>query len=108
MSEKILALGLGVAAILLGAGALKAQDQGENCAPHASVVMQLAEKYGEMRQSIGLAQNNQLVEVFASLQTGSWTIIVTRPTGIACMVAAGENFELVNGGLGPALPGDPA
>lgn len=108
MSGKILALSLGVAAILLSAGAMKAQSQGENCAPHESVVAQLAEKYGETRQSMGLIQDNQVVEVFASLVTGSWTIIVTRPTGIACLVAAGESFELVKDGFDPTLLGDPA
>ncbi len=109
MKQQILTLGLGVGAVLLTAGMGEAQSQsGGNCAEHSSVVEQLEQKYGETRQSIGLAANNQVVEVFASTETGSWTIIVTRPSGIACMVAAGQAFEVVNEELSPAMLGEPA
>lgn len=108
MRKSILTLSLGIAAILLSAGAMQAQSAGSNCAPHASVVQQLAEKYGETRQSIGLARNSQVIEVFASLETGSWTIIVTRPSGVSCMVAAGESYERLDETLSDVLPGDPA
>ncbi|MCP5037428.1 MAG: hypothetical protein GY945_07495 [Rhodobacteraceae bacterium] len=104
----ILTLGLGVGSILLMTGAVRAQSQsGGNCAVHASVIEQLAQKYGETRQSIGLASGNQVVEVFASLETGTWTIIVTRPSGITCMVAAGQSYEVLNEVMTPALQGEP-
>ena len=35
-------------------------------------------------------------ETFANLSTGTWTIVNTQPTGLSCMLAAGEGFELVN------------
>ena len=70
-----------------------AQAQTSNCAPHEVVVAHLAEGYGESRQSIGLAQNNAVVEVFASVETGTWTITVTQPGGLTCLVAAGEAFQ---------------
>ena len=107
MRTHILALGLGVGAALVLTGAAQAQS-GNNCAQHDSIVAQLAAKYGETRQSVGLAENNQMVEVFASQETGSWTIIVTRASGVACMVAAGQNFEVVNEDLTPAKLGEPA
>ena len=40
-------------------------------------------------------RNNAMVEVFASEETGSWTILVTMPTGVTCLVASGEAFEEV-------------
>ncbi|MEN8747746.1 MAG: hypothetical protein ABF316_05005, partial [Marivita sp.] len=49
--------------------------------------------YGETRQSIGLAQNNTMVEVFASSTTGTWTITVTNTAGRTCLVASGQAFE---------------
>jgi hypothetical protein len=64
-----------------------------NCAPHALVVERLATKYGETRQSMGLGANNAVVEVFASDETGSWTITVTNPSGITCLVASGQAYE---------------
>lgn len=67
--------------------------QQANCAPRDTVVAQLAETYGETRQSIGLGANNALMELFASDQTGTWTITVTMANGLTCLVAAGQAFE---------------
>ncbi|MFG6594925.1 hypothetical protein ACGYK4_10300 [Sulfitobacter sp. 1A13368] len=64
-----------------------------NCAPRDHVVLRLADGYGEMRQSMGLGGDNAVVEVFASDQTGSWTITVTGVNGITCLVASGQGFE---------------
>jgi hypothetical protein len=47
----------------------------------------------ERRAAGGLAANGNLVEVFASA-SGSWTIIATRPSGVACIVGSGEAFHL--------------
>ncbi|MEP1765710.1 MAG: hypothetical protein ABJJ53_03495 [Sulfitobacter sp.] len=71
-----------------------AQPQ-RNCGPRENVVTRLAEGYGETRQSVGIGANNAMVEVFASDETGSWTIIFTMPTGVSCLVASGQSFEEV-------------
>lgn len=64
-----------------------------SCAPRDQVVARLTESFGESRQAIGLGVNNTLVEVFASAETGSWTIITTTPAGITCLLASGLAFE---------------
>ena len=79
------------AALAAAAGA-EAQTA-RNCAERAVVVERLAEGYGETRQSIGLGANNSIVEVFASAETGTWTITVTTPAGLTCLVATGQAFE---------------
>ena len=88
----------------LGIMVLAAQQasgqQSNNCAPRQAVLERLADRYGETRQSIGLGANNAVVEVFASSETGTWTITVTLPTGITCLVASGQSFET----LAEALP----
>jgi len=66
------------------------------CAPRDVVLERLATSYGETRQSIGLGANNQMIEVFASTETGSWTITVTRPGGITCLMASGQAFETLS------------
>jgi len=106
MKQDILALGLGVGAILLAAGQLHAQGN-PRCAERDSVVERLTAKYGETRQSIGLAANNQVLEVFASQDTGTWTITITNPHGLTCLVAAGRGFERLEEELTPAMQGDP-
>lgn len=66
-----------------------------NCGPRAAVIAHLSDTFGESRQSIGMGQEGRVVEVFASLETGSWTITVTLPNGTTCLVAAGEAFEVL-------------
>ena len=94
MKQQFLALSLGVGAMILATGHAFGQ-QNRNCADRALVLDRLASAYGESRQSIGLGSNNQVVEVFASLETGTWTIIVTGPNGLTCLVASGQSFEMV-------------
>ena len=50
---------------------------------------------------MGLQADGRLVQVFASLQSGSWTIVTTAPSGLACIVAAGRSWESL-----PAKTGD--
>jgi hypothetical protein len=93
MTQKCLALYFSVGALLLAADHAFAQSR--NCAAHDVVVERLADGYGESRQSMGLAANNAIVEVFASSETGTWTITVTAPGGPTCLVASGDGFEVV-------------
>ena len=78
--------------IALTSGVASAQNT-QNCAPREAVVDRLASGYGETRQSMGLGANNHVVEVFASNETGTWTITVTMPNGLTCLVASGQAFE---------------
>nr|WP_254684998.1 hypothetical protein [Tateyamaria omphalii] len=80
--------------------AAQAQQQARNCGPRDIVVSRLAEGYGETRQSMGLGANNSVIEVFASDESGTWTITVTTPNGVTCLVASGQAFEA----LAEALP----
>jgi hypothetical protein len=88
------------AAIVLATTTDAAAQDRRNCGARAAVVSQLAEGYGEVRQSMGIGANNAVVEVFASSETGSWTITVTQPGGMTCLVASGQAFEE----LAEALP----
>lgn len=56
------------------------------------MVRHLAERYGETRRGVGI-MSGAVTEVFASAETGTWTIIVTRPDGVSCAVAAGEAWQ---------------
>ncbi len=84
------------------AAPLTAQAQGQNCGNRDTVVERLTNKYGESRQSIGMAPKGRVVEVFASAETGTWTITVTMPNGVTCLVASGQSFEELNEPVAPA------
>jgi hypothetical protein len=97
MSREFFVLSFGFAALIAATDIAQAQ---QNCAPRDIVVERLATGYGETRQSIGLAANNAVLEVFASTETGTWTVTVTSPGGSTCLVASGYSFET----LSEALP----
>lgn len=105
MTQKDFALSLGLAGLLLLPFAQAAQA-GPPCAPRDQVVAHLGSKYAETRRAMGLAGNNMVVEVFAAEGTGTWTITVTTPEGMTCLVASGQGFEAMAEEL-PAA-GDPA
>ncbi len=103
MKQRFLALSLGVGAMILATQHAFAQQANRNCADREKVVERLSATYGESRQSIGLAPNNSVIEVYASLETGTWTITVTMPSGVTCLVASGQNFENTTGEVTPAM-----
>ena len=63
------------------------------CGSRDIVLDRLSSHYGETRRSMGLGANNGIVEVFASDETGTWTITITLPDGRMCLVASGESYE---------------
>jgi hypothetical protein len=83
--------GIALPAAPAGAQMVRAQMV---CAKRADMVRQLDEKYGETRRSMGLAEGRGVVELYASEETGSWTILITSPQGTACMMAAGQAFQI--------------
>ena len=87
--------------VLLSAAGVEAQTA-RNCGERAMIVQRLAEGYGESRQSMGLGANNSVMEVYASEETGTWTITVTMPSGLMCLVASGQAYESLAEDLEPA------
>lgn len=62
------------------------------CGLRDAIVARLRSGYQEDRRSAGIAANGDLVEVFVS-QTGTWTILVTRPGGPSCVVSVGNSWQ---------------
>ena len=91
---------------LLISAPLAAQAAGPQCAKREQVVDLLATKYGETRQGMGMADNRSVMEMFASDATGTWTITISSPEGITCLVASGQGYQAMAEDL-PAK-GDPA
>lgn len=75
-----------IAALATGASAQS------NCGPRESVVALLADSHRESPRAAGTVNGNIMMEVWAS-EGGSWTIFITGPDGISCMVAAGHDFS---------------
>lgn len=73
------------------------------CGHRADIVGRLTDHFGETARSIGMGPGNRIVEVFASDETGTWTITVTSADGTTCLVASGHTYEA----LMPPPPGEP-
>lgn len=76
-----------------GAGPAVSQAEPRPCAAREQVVARLAERFGETLQSIGMRGADAMIEVYASEATGTWTILLTRPDGAACLIASGDAWE---------------
>ena len=63
------------------------------CAAHADIVKQLSAQHSEAPVGIGLASNGGIVQIFSSKDGATWTIVMTMPSGVSCLMAAGESWE---------------
>ncbi len=86
---KILTLGAGFA-LLASTAMAQAQPQ---CNQRDNVLELLAKKYKETPIAAGVTNTGGLVEVLTDHKSGTWTIIVTTPQGMSCLVAAGEGWR---------------
>lgn len=72
------------------------------CGERSRFLDQLGQHYDERLAAVGLVSNGMLLELMTS-ETGSWTILITQPNGVSCVVATGESWEpLPKVALGPA------
>lgn len=93
-TKKCLPIAAVAGSILLGTAAMPTAAAAQTvCGKRDEIITQLEKKYGETRRSVGVQQGRGVVEVYASAETGSWTILVTDPRGMSCLMAAGEAFE---------------
>ena len=72
---------------------VQAQQVQNLCTDRSEVLGHLATKYSEAPVAMGLANNGGVIEVLSSGKGTSWTIIITMPNGVSCMLAAGESWE---------------
>ena len=72
------------------------------CATHKKVVERLANGFSEVPIAIALTSEGNVIEVFSRGDRATWTIVMTKPDGKSCMVAAGETWESL-----PELPSGP-
>lgn len=72
-----------------------ANEAGIACTDRDSAVTHLSSKYREHTVALGLASNGGVLELLTDEAGKTWSIIVTTPDGLSCMVANGEYWEPV-------------
>ena len=86
-----------IGAVLVGLSALPASAEVQQpvCGVHQDVLEWFKRAYSETPVSIGLATNGAVIEVLKSAE-GTWTIVMTQPNGVSCLMAAGEGWQEVD------------
>lgn len=90
-----------LSAIVLGGTAARAQG-GPVCAPYKEVVEGLKRNHNERAAGLGQGANGVAVLLFRTPSGATWTLVIVRPDGVACLVADGQAWSDI------AVPGDPA
>jgi hypothetical protein len=85
------AIFLGLSVLLYANAALAAPV----CASDEAVSKELESRYGEVPVARGLASDGKLLQVFASEDGISWTVVLTRPDGVSCIAATGRFWQTV-------------
>ncbi|MGH6946880.1 MAG: hypothetical protein ACREDZ_06090 [Kiloniellales bacterium] len=78
---------------LLAFGSVATPTAAETCGSYDSLRDQLRAVYQEQRAASGITKDGQLLEIYASDENGTWTILVTAPNGPACLVTAGDAWR---------------
>ncbi len=71
------------------------------CGARSEILEQLEKRYGETIAASAVVNNGYLLEVIVSPETKTWTILVTQPMGLTCLMSSGDgwqNYPLAPGG----------
>ena len=64
------------------------------CGRADQIVSYLSKKYKEQVKGMGVVGSKGFMQLFVA-ESGTWTVLLTSPEGISCIVAAGDNFETI-------------
>ena len=63
-----------------------------NCGVRSQIIGVLKQQHRETVLGVGLANPNAIYEVWRAKQIGTWTILMTKPNNISCIMATGRNW----------------
>lgn len=82
-------------ALIFGMASAAPPAMAQSCAQRGDVIAKLQQTYAEKLSFGGLQKTRRgqsVMEVWASRETGTYTVLVTHANGISCIVAAGTDF----------------
>lgn len=86
---------VGIALLLLFAAAFLNRPvvaEERECFRRTELVEYLGQRAHEVQSALALANNGSLLEVFTTDDRSTWTIFLTMPNGISCVIGAGETW----------------
>lgn len=80
--------------VLAGLGAAVQPAMAESvCANRDIIVTRLQQDYSEAPSAVGMSESGAVIEVLAARDGTTWTILMTTPDGLSCVIATGEAWE---------------
>ena len=65
------------------------------CAPRDALLEQLETSYGEVPAGSGVIHAGVLLEIVITPDGATWSMVLTSPGGISCLVATSEGWRTV-------------
>lgn len=72
-----------------------AAAQTASCGSRAEILSHLAGRYAEQPVARGRTSDGSVVEILASHDGSSFTVIRTFPDGVSCLIAAGSDWATI-------------
>lgn len=66
------------------------------CGKADQVIAFLGKKYAEKVVGMGLVGTKGFMQLFVA-DAGTWTVLLTTPEGISCIIAAGDSYDAMDG-----------
>ncbi len=63
------------------------------CVERVDMLNRLASEYGEELIEVKMMEEHGLLEVLKSPTRGTWTLLLTKPGGISCVLATGNGLD---------------
>ncbi len=63
------------------------------CVERVDMLDRLASEYGEELIEVKMMEEHALLEVLTSPTKGTWTLLLTKPGGISCVLATGNGLD---------------
>lgn len=83
-------------ALVFGAAALAPPADAQSratCFDRDTLIVILKDRFNETLTGGGLQDPGQFLEIWSSQTTGSFTVFITYPTGMSCVVASGNDWH---------------
>ncbi len=64
------------------------------CVDRTEMLNRLASQYDEELIEVKMIEEHGLLEVLRSPRSGTWTLLLTKPGGITCVLATGEGLGI--------------
>ena len=63
-----------------------------NCTGRSELQRYLGTAYAEKIVAVGMVNEQAIMEVYVA-DSGTWTVVLTSPAGVSCLVLAGQGWQ---------------